>query len=228
MKQQYPVWERQWVYRLLMLVAGFYGGYAMLVRGGAFSNAQTGNIVLLAIALGSGNIWKALYYVIPFAAYLLGTVISELLLNRDRRLGKMRWGTSLILIQLLMVALMGFIPAAAPHQICQIIINVICAMQFNTFRQAEGIPITTTFCTNNVRLLGVYLVNLFEGGKDKQDARAKAMFYAVMVLFFALGAAVAAVACRFFGTYAIWLLLIPLSVLFVSFLHADLKDEISV
>lgn len=228
MKQQYPVWERQWVYRLLMLVAGFYGGYAMLVRGGAFSNAQTGNIVLLAIALGSGNIWKALYYVIPFAAYLLGTVISELLLNRDRRLGKMRWGTSLILIQLLMVALMGFIPAAAPHQICQIIINVICAMQFNTFRQAEGIPITTTFCTNNVRLMGVYMAGLFRKDNDKKEQRSKLLFYTEMVAYFALGVLISTVACRAVSTYAIWLLLIPLSVLFVSFLHADLKDEISV
>lgn len=228
MKQQYPVWERQWVYRLLMLVAGFYGGYAMLVRGGAFSNAQTGNIVVLAIALGSGNIWKALYYVIPFAAYLLGTVISELLLNRDRRLGKMRWGTSLILIQLLMVALMGFIPAAAPHQICQIIINVICAMQFNTFRQAEGIPITTTFCTNNVRLMGVYMAGLFRKDNDKKEQRSKLLFYTEMVAYFALGVLISTVACRAVSTYAIWLLLIPLSVLFVSFLHADLEDEISV
>ncbi len=227
-KQDYPVRERQWVYRLLMLVAGFYGGYAMLVRGGAFSNAQTGNIILLAMSLGRGDFGKALYYVIPFAAYLLGTVISELLVTRERARGRLHWSTILILLELLMVAAMGFIPAAAPHQICQIMINVICAMQFNTFRQTEGIPITTTFCTNNVRLLGVYIANLFDKDKDKQEPRSKAWFYAVMVLYFALGVVAATVACRFMGTYAVWLLLIPLTVLFVSLLRADRMEKMPV
>ncbi len=220
--------EKRWVYRLLMLIAGFYGGYAMLVRGGAFSNAQTGNIVLLMMSLGKGEWGKAAYYVIPFAAYLAGTVLSELLVTRDRVAGRFRWSTLLILCQLLLVALMGFIPAAAPHQICQIIINVICAMQFNTFRQAEGFPITTTFCTNNVRLMGVYMAGLFRKDNDKKEQRSKLLFYTEMVAYFALGVLISTVACRVVSTYAIWLLLIPLSVLSVSLLHADLKDEISV
>lgn len=220
--------EKRWVYRLLMLIAGFYGGYAMLVRGGAFSNAQTGNIILLMMSLGKGELGKAAYYVIPFAAYLSGTVLSELLVTRNRVVGRLRWGTMLIVLELLMVALMGFIPATAPHQICQIIINVICAMQFNTFREAEGVPITTTFCTNNVRLMGVYMAGLFRKDSDKKEQRSKLLFYTEMVAYFALGVLISTVACRVVSTYAIWLLLIPLSVLSVSLLHADLKDKISV
>ena len=48
--------ERKWVYLLLMLTAGFYGGYTYTVRGGVFCNAQTGNLVLLAMALGPGGV----------------------------------------------------------------------------------------------------------------------------------------------------------------------------
>lgn len=220
--------EKRWVYRLLMLIAGFYGGYAMLVRGGVFSNAQTGNIILLMMSLGKGELGKAAYYVIPFVAYLSGTVLSEVLVSQNRAAGKLRWSTMLIVLELLMVALMGFIPATAPHQICQIIINVICAMQFNTFREAEGISITTTFCTNNVRLIGVYLAGLFRKDANKKEQRSKLLFYTEMVAYFALGVLIATVACHAMGTYAIWLLLIPLGVLSVSLLQADMKDKIGV
>ena len=34
-------------------------------------------------------------------------------------------------------------------------------MQYNTFRQAHGIPMATTFCTNHIRQAGVSLYSRF-------------------------------------------------------------------
>ena len=47
-KSTYLECEKRWVFRMLMFVAGFYGGYAMLVRGGVF--IPTMLLFLVAVA----------------------------------------------------------------------------------------------------------------------------------------------------------------------------------
>ena len=224
-KRAYPENQRQWVFRVLMIVAGFYGGYAMMVRGGVFSNAQTGNLALCALALGKGQWQEAAYYVIPISAYLLGCLVSEVLQKRLRLMGVMKWDSFLILFEIVAVAVMGFIPATAPHQICQVIINVICAMQFTTFRQAEGISMATTFCTNHVRQIGIALASVFSRDPEVRKNLRIGGIHAVMVLCFMLGVAAAAVACRFIDVKAIWCVLLPLAVLFVDLLRAEQKTK---
>lgn len=63
----------------------------------------------------------------------------------------------LIGFEILVTFLLGFVPDRAPYHLSQIAINFICSMQYNTFRQAEGMPMATTFCTNHVRYIGIYL-----------------------------------------------------------------------
>lgn len=224
-QREYLECEKQWVYRLLMVVAGFYGGYAMVVRGGAFSNAQTGNVALMALALGNGDWQGAAYYLIPISAYAAGALVSEWLPESLRKRRYLRWDTLLTLFELVMVAVMGFIPATAPHQICQVIINFICSMQYNTFRQAEGVSQATTFCTNHIRQIGLSLAGGFTGKKSWRQTGRRIWVHGSMILCFIFGVAVSTVACRFFGAHAIWCNLLPLTVLFIDLLHADLTKE---
>lgn len=224
-KKAYAENEKQWVYRLLMLVSGFYGGYAMLVRGGAFSNAQTGNVVLCALALGNGQWSKAAYYVIPISAYMLGCMVSELHIASKRPRWGMHWETVLIFFELIAVAVMGWIPATAPHQICQILINLICAMRLTTFRQSEGIPMATIFCTNHIRQIGASIAAMIR--KETKCAVKLRMIgvHGLMILSFMLGVAAAAVSCRYIGVRSIWLMLLPLGILFTHLKIADRKEK---
>ena len=205
-----------------MLVGGFYGGYALTVRGGVFANAQTANLALLAVNLGTGNWEKALYYLIPIFAYLTGTVVSEAVPKPLRRISPLRWDTVLILIEIAVVMILGFIPASAPHQISQVIISFICAMQYNTFRQAEGIPMATIFCTDHMRQFGSSLTKWLRRDDNAQPMREKTIAHGWMLLCFALGALSAAALSRLFDTKTIWFALLPLFVLFVDLLRADL------
>ena len=223
-EKRYLECEKLWVYAMLIFVAGFYGGYTLSVRGGVFCNAQTGNIALFGMALGTGNWRKALYYLIPMSGYLLGSMISEAIPRHIRRFG-LRWDTLLTLIEILVVAVMGFIPASVPNQICQVTINFICAMQYNTFRQAEGISMATTFCTNHIRMFGANLTRVLRRDKKHPDASEKTFAHGMMLLAFTVGVLTAALLCRVISTYAIWIALIPLGVLFVDLLHADLTTE---
>lgn len=224
-ERKYLECEKAWVYRVLIIIAGFYGGYAMAVRGGMFSNAQTGNVVFMAMALGNGQIKKALYYLIPMSAYMLGGLVSEALPKPLRRVHLFRWDTLLTFFEIVAVIVMGFIPASAPHQICQVLINFICAMQYNTFRQAEGVAMATTFVTNHIRQTGTVLAGLFNKNKDNKVVLRRVGIHVMMIFCFVVGVFASAVLCRLVGTYAIWFNLIPLLIVFIDLLHADLTTE---
>ena len=49
----YLTCEKRWIYFALITVAGFWGAYTYLLRGNVFCNAQTGNVVLMGLALGA-------------------------------------------------------------------------------------------------------------------------------------------------------------------------------
>ena len=137
----YLTCEKNWVFFTLMTIAGFFGAYTYLLRGNVFCNAQTGNVVLLGMALGAGKWTEALYYLIPISAYLLGAFASELLPNPVKHVFPIRWDTLLIAIEMIVVAFLGFLPESAPVQISQVAINFIASMQYNTFRRARVDPL---------------------------------------------------------------------------------------
>ena len=89
-KQEYLVCERRSVFALLTLSAGMMGAYTFNLRGGVFCNAQTANVVLMAIAFGAGSWLEGCYYFIPISAYLAGAFLSEILPSPVRRFGFLR------------------------------------------------------------------------------------------------------------------------------------------
>ena len=221
---EYLECEKKWVYQTLIFIAGFYGAFTYSIRGGVFCNAQTANFVLLAMAIGNGKWNEALYYLVPMSAYLLGAIMSEALPKPMKKLKLIRWDTLLIFIEMIVVIGLGFIPEKAPYQISQIAINFICSMQYNTFRQAQGIPMATTFCTNHVRQVGIGLWSGLKSNGEKAQLK-KSFEHFIMLLFFTLGGVASTVLCNLILGKAIWFSLIPLGVILVNFLYADLKKE---
>lgn len=216
--------ERWWIYVTLMLVAGFYGAFTYSVRGGVFCNAQTANFVLFAMSLGNKNWWHALYYFIPMSAYLLGSVISEIVATPIKRRLHIRWDTVLILVEIFAALFLGFLPETAPFQISQVIINFICSMQYNTFRNAQNIPMATTFCTNHLRQTGIALAEVAMH-KNTSAAWQRLFAHLQMLITFVIGGICATALCRFFKGKAIFFTLIPLFIAFFDLLYADLKKE---
>lgn len=225
-KTEFLTCERNWVYFTLTAVAGFWGAYTYLLRGNVFCNAQTGNVVLMGLALGSAKWGEALYYLIPLSAYILGAFVSELVPNPIKHRLLIRWDTLLIGIEILAVLFLGLLPESAPVQIAQVVINFIASMQYNTFRQAEGIPVATTFATNHIRQIGVGLAKELRhrrtGDKSHREKLAK---HSEMLFFFAAGAVVGTVFCHLLVGRAIWITALPMAVIFFSLLHADLTTE---
>lgn len=215
--------ERQWVFALLIFVGGFYGSYTYLMRGGVFCNAQTANFVLFAIELGNFHWAKAAYYLIPMTAYMMGAFVSEAIPIKLTKINFLRWETILIGIELLFIAALGFVPDSAPYQISQVAINFICSMQYNTFRQAEGVPMATTFCTNHIRQVGIHLYHFLS--KREPAFLQRFVKHLGMLLMFVLGGVIGVFCCHAFAGRAIWFAALPMIFLFINFLRADLTVE---
>ena len=228
-KQQdkyYLMCERKWIYNILMTIAGFFGAYTFLLRGNVFCNAQTGNVVLMGMALGSGDIKEGLFFLIPISAYVFGSFASEILPNPVKYKGPLRWDTILIIVEMIVVFLLGFVPESAPVQISQVAINFIASMQYNTFRQAEGMPMATTFATNHIRQIGVTLAKKVKHKDRSHDAyNAKINRHLEMLLYFFSGSLIGTMLCNRFLGKALWATLIPFTVVLVAFLYADLVTE---
>ena len=177
--------ERKWIYHTLITVAGFYGAFTYLLRGNVFCNAQTGNVVLMGMALGSGEWGHALYYLIPISAYLMGALISELVPNPIKHHLPLRWDTMLIAIEMAVVIALGFVPESAPVQISQVAINFIASMQYNTFRSMQGQGVSTVFCTNNLRQAVIHYWH-YKKSSDKNQIVYMSVYIFVIAVF-ALG-----------------------------------------
>ncbi len=219
----YLACEHKTIYILLMTSAGMMGAYTYVMRGGVFCNAQTANLVIMSIRFGKGEFAEGLYFFIPITAYFLGTIISELLPSPVKKLGFLRWDTYLIGFEIIILFIIGFIPLSWPHHIVQVIVNFIASMQYNTFRQAEGIPMATTFCTNHVRQVGIACAKAIHKHDRKAFKRGGA--HLVMLTSFFVGGAVLTLSCPYFAEKAIWLANIPLLVAFVKLVKADLTVE---
>ncbi len=216
--------EKTWIYLLLMLTGGYLGAYTYAVRGGVFCNAQTANFVLFAMALGGGKWAQAAYYIIPMTAYFTGTVLSEWIPKRVNRLHLLRWDTVLVGIEALVLLLLGFIPDSAPFQISQVTINLICSMQYNTFRQTDSVPMATTFCTNHLRQTGVNFVKWRRHGENPVY-RHRFLLHVMMLSAFVVGGVISTILCGVFYGRAVWGAVLVLLVIFIDLLRADLTFE---
>lgn len=222
-KQQYLACEKNWVFLALMFVGGCLGAFTYSIRGGVFCNAQTGNLLLMGMAAGRGAWSEALYYFIPLSAYILGTLLSESIAGPIKKLNFLRWDTVFVMIEMAAVVFLALLPETAPFQIAQVTVNFICSMQYNTFRQAEGVPMATTFCTNHVRQMSVALSKALRGKGDENWGRS--LKHLQMLLSFIAGAAAGVITCRRWLGRGILITLLPLGVVLADLLYADLKRE---
>ncbi len=222
-RNRYLTCERRGVFFLLMVSAGMMGAYTYTLRGGVFCNAQTANVVLMAMAFGRGEWLNGLYFFIPITAYIAGAFVSEILPNPVKKVGLLRWDTYLIGFEILVLLAIGFIPLTVTDKVVQVMVNFIASMQYNTFRQAEGIPMSTTFCTNHIRQVGISAAAIVKH-RDKSAAKRGLTHLKMLGCFFGGGVILTAF-CKLFQEKAIWIAIIPLLVNFFLLAHADIFQE---
>lgn len=182
--------ETYFIGAVLAIVGGYLDAYTYIARGGVFANAQTGNIVLLGISIADGNFLKALSYLVPITAFIVGVFVSELFRNISRS-SHIHWRQYIIFLEILIVITVAFLPTTNSHSyifdmISNILISFVCSLQVQSFRKIKGITCATTMCTGNLRS-GTECIIHYRTAKDKKILFNGIKYYGI-VLFFIIGA----------------------------------------
>ena len=209
-----PIHERLRTGILLALVGGFLDAYTYILRGGVFANAQTGNLVLLGVSAANGEWQKAVYYIIPVFAFFAGVLVTETIKKHYADTGMVRWEHIVLMIEIVLLLVIGFLPLTVPDAIVNVTISFVCSMQVNSFRKMKGNPYATTMCTGNLRSAAEQFF-LLVSRKDRSAGK-KCGSYFIIILSFCIGAALGAVLCGLFFEKAVWLCcILLLSVLLI-------------
>ena len=172
---------------LLTVGGGFLDAYTYFTRGGVFSNAQTGNLVLLAIRLAEGDLTALPHYLPPILAFALGVVAAELVRDRFRASHALHWRQAVVALEALVLLATAFLPQGPWDAAVNAAISFVCAMQVEAFRKIRGNALATTMCTGNLRS-GTEL--LYHGLRDRDSAalRRSLQYYGIILCFLAGGA----------------------------------------
>ena len=206
----------------LSLSGGLQDVYTYLFRGKVFANAQTGNIVLLAVHAFAGEWASALHYLVPLCFFALGVFVAELMHQKFQQLQRLHWRQLVLLCEILMLFVVGFFPQEW-NLLANALVSFACAMQVQTFRKVNGYAFASTMCIGNMRSGMDSLCNWMLTGST--TAKDKAFHYFAIILLFALGAGLGSVALNHFGAKSIWFSCLLLTVSFcLMFLKEDVEE----
>ena len=165
---------------ILAAAGGFMDAYTYIARGGVFANAQTGNLVLLGVRAFEGDV-RALHYLAPVLAFVLGVLACEALRAGQMRLRPVGWRQAVLVGEAMLLAASAFAP-----QSCNDVVNAgvsfACAMQVSAFRSLHGQPYATTMCTGNLRS-GTEALWKGIAARDGESLRAGGRYFAVIGCF---------------------------------------------
>lgn len=136
---------------LLAVAGGFLDAYTYLCRGGVFANAQTGNMVLLALRAAEGRWRDARSYLIPIVAFSMGVLVAELIKTHHERAGWFHWRHTVLAVEIAALTAASFLPQGEWDGVVNVLVSFVCALQVETFRKVRGNPFASTMCTGNLR-----------------------------------------------------------------------------
>ena len=206
----------------LSVSGGLQDVYTYLYRGKVFANAQTGNIVLMAVHAFAGEWGRVLHYLVPLCFFALGVFAAELMHQKLQNLQRLHWRQLVVLCEIVMLFVVGFFPQEW-NLMANALVSFACAMQVQTFRKVNGYAFASTMCIGNLRSGMDSLCSWLVAGN--RAARSKAFHYFAIILLFALGAGLGSVALGFCGAKAIWFSCLLLAVSFcLMFLKEDIEE----
>lgn len=207
----------------LSVSGGLQDVYTYLYRGKVFANAQTGNIVLMAVKLFAGEWGEALRYLMPLCAFALGIFVAEFIRLKLKRMQWLHWRQLVVLFEILLLFVVGFLPQEL-NLLANSLVSFSCAMQVQSFRKVNGYAFASTMCIGNLRS-GTEALCVWMRTKNAK-AKDKAFHYFAIIFLFGLGAGFGSVGIQWFGRYAIWSSCLLLVVSFIlMFIKEDIEEN---
>ena len=201
----------------LAMSGGFQDAYTYFTRDEVFSNAQTGNVVLMSHNFMTGQWGDGLRYLFPILAFAIGVVAAERIQNTFKYAKKLHWRQMILLIEILILFVVGFMPGEL-DMLATALVSFACAMQVQAFRKVDGYAYASTMCIGNLRS-GMAALSAFMRNHKKQQLEQVGHYFGVIFLF-AVGAGIGGNLSIHYGVPVIWgsciLLLISFCLMFAE------------
>lgn len=188
---------------LLAVAGGFLDSYTYVGRGGVFCNAQTGNLVLMAIGAARGDLRSAAAHFLPVLAFACGVLAAEAIKARSGDAFRTRWAYVSLAFEIAVLVALGLLPGRGADMPVTLVASFAASLQAASFNRLAASPYATTMCTGNLRS-AVAAARSAIVKRNRDDLRISARYWLV-ILAFALGAGFGAFATESIGARAIWL-----------------------
>lgn len=207
----------------LAAVGGFLDAYTFICRGEVFANAETGNMVLFAIGIATGDMHRAFTAFLPILAFMIGAFLySKITSYRPPSIAFIKGHEIVILIiEILVLIIVGFIPSTVANIFVTTSISFVSSVQMCTFRKLSNSAYNTTMCTGNLRSACDAAYRAF--ATNNKDEAKKSIKYFTIILFFIIGAAVGGYLTIVIGVKSIWFAALLLIVAVSLFIYDEIR-----
>ena len=188
----------------LAMSGGFQDAYTYFTRDEVFSNAQTGNVVLMSQNFMTGQWGDGLRYLFPVLAFAIGVVAAERIQSTFKYAKKLHWRQMILLIEILILFVVGFMPGEL-DMLATVLVSF-----------------ASTMCIGNLRS-GTAALSVYCREKRPEQLK-QALYYFGIIFFFAIGAGGGGNLSMRLGIPAIWVsdvLLLLSFILMFSSKHRD-------
>ena len=159
----------------LALSGGFQDAYTYNCRDEVFSNAQTGNVVLMSQNFLEGNFTAGLRYLFPTPLFVDGWYFWQKIYQEHYRYAKrLHWRQVLLAAEIVILAIVGFIPSSY-NMLAAMLVSFACAIQVQTFRKVGGYSYASTMCIGNLRS-GTAALSMYLRDKKKTAPSGRILF----------------------------------------------------
>ncbi|MEJ1311809.1 YoaK family protein [Latilactobacillus sakei] len=201
----------------LTFIGGFLDAYCVILRGGVFASAQTGNIVFIGVDIAT-NQWSELTdKVMPIIAFGIGVIIVQVARRHFNTAHLNIWRLWLLAFQIIVLVIVGFMPTSVPNMIVTTMLSMSMATQLASYSTVNGYPYANTFTTGNYRKL-VENCYLFIATKEKKYQQ-KAKYFGLIVGSFFTGTIGSGFLVKVINVRATWLAAALLAIFFALQLY---------
>lgn len=205
---------------ILAVGGGFLDAYTYFYRGKVFANAQTGNIVLVAINIAQKDYSNIIKYVIPIFCFFVGVIVAEIMKHILKR-HKLHWRQYALIVEALVLMIVMTLPNDNFYNIiANSLVSFVCALQVECFRKMHSTPFATTMCTGNLRCVSENIFLYFY--LKNKEYRDRAIRSFLIIVLFIFGAICSAVLTKLYNTFSIIFVIILLLISFVIMLREKL------
>lgn len=188
---------------LLAIVGGFLDAYTFISRDGVFANAQTGNIVLLAVKAARGDWVGALLYIPPILAFILGVMVAEVVKKPHLRNLLYSYRRSILILECIFLIIVGILPSSVSNIVVTACVSFVSSVQISTFRKLDKWAYNSTMTTGNLRTMteAAYLAFI----DHDEEAKKQFKFFLIIILSFVLGAFIGTFSTTQLGNMSVWI-----------------------